>query len=739
MKLRDIEIPITNIAGVGQSLAKSFSSLNIFTVADIFTYYPRDWEDRTKTIPISAFNQHSKIHTLAEVIAHEWFGFGRMKTLKIIIRDSTATASLICFNRPFFQKSLPIGSIISVTGSFSLRRGELQCSSFDAICVSKHGSIEDYSGKTLPDSAIIPVYPLTQGLSQTMVRKTIKKALQEYGLGIEDEIPSSLFNKYNLLHKQDAIHAIHNPKNIEQALQAKNSIIFEELYHFQKNIIHRVAERKKNSIQSPFSKEQIRENETVEEYFIRSLSPRQKQLYDRLSFSLTKDQITVIIQLNIEIDAGFIAPTKEGQQPFQMARLLQGDVGSGKTLVAFFACLRTVDWGAQCAILAPTEILAKQHAENAAKLLEPISGPDSKGTQVAFLTGNVQTKGRNNLLKALKNNDIDIIIGTHALFSSNVVYNNLRMVIVDEQHRFGVVQRNAIIDKGRTSIVASKNTFVTSPAVLMMSATPIPQTLALTVYGDLDVSTISTMPIGRKPIITHLTRQGNEARAYEAIRGELKKGRQAYFVYPRIEDADSESLNNDEGEEKDSTNEKSQNVALKSAEQMFNFLSKHVYPEYTCAVIHSKVDEQDQSQILRDFRENKIQVLVATSVVEVGVDVPNATCMAIEHAERFGLAALHQLRGRVGRGSEQSSCFLIYSNKLTELGKARLKVMHESVDGFFIAEEDLRLRGPGEVSGIQQSGYLTLGLADPARDIEMLQVVRKELLSEVSSNSITEL
>ncbi len=730
MKLREIEIPITNIAGVGESLARHFSHVNVFTVADLFTYYPRDWEDRTKTHQLSSFSQHSKLHILVEVIGHEWFGFGRMKTLKIIIRDLNTVASLICFNRPFFEKSLPVGSIISVTGSFSVRRGELQCSSFDAICITKNGTLENFQGKTLPDSVVLPIYPLTQGLGQRQVRKAMLQALKEYSLGIENELPENLYEKYNLYHKTEAINEIHNPKNIEAALAAKKSLIFEELYNFQRNILLRVQERKKNSILAPFPHEQRLENETIEQHLVRSFSPRQKLLYERLPFQLTEDQINVIIQLNAELDAGFIDPAKEKKVPFQMARLLQGDVGSGKTLVAFFACLRTVDWGGQCAILAPTEILAKQHAENAAKLLEPLIGSNSKGVSVAFLTGNIQTKGRTTLLKALKDSDIDIIIGTHALFSKNVQYNNLRFVVVDEQHRFGVVQRNAIIDKGRTSLASQNNPYPTTPAVLMMSATPIPQTLALTVYGDLDVSTISTMPKGRKPIVTHLTRQGNEARAYEAVRKKLQKGHQAYFVYPRIEDAETEA--DEEHIAETLQFENSDKTQLKSAEQMYDFLSKHVYPEFTCAVIHSKIDEQEQSRILTDFRDNKIQVLVATSVVEVGVDVPNATSMIIEHAERFGLAALHQLRGRVGRGSEQSTCFLIYSSKLSELGKARLKVMHESVDGFFIAEEDLRLRGPGEVTGIQQSGYLTLGLADPVRDVDILQVVRKELMSEMA-------
>ena len=333
--------------------------------------------------------------------------------------------------------------------------------------------------------------------------------------------------------------------------------------------------------------------------------------------------------------------------------------------------------------------------------------------RTAFLTGNVKNKNRTPLLQALKNGEIDIVLGTHALFSKNVLYRNLKLVIIDEQHRFGVVQRATIIDKGRTSLVQPQE-----PAVLMMSATPIPQTLAHTLYGDLDVSVIKTMPQGRKSIRTYLTKKGNEQRVYEAVREELKKGHQAYFIYPRIA-GDDES------------GDKMQNEELKSAENMYRCLSQQIYPEFSCALIHSKIEESEQERTLHRFQSGDIQVLAATSVVEVGVDVANATCMVIEQAERFGLAALHQLRGRVGRGSAQSFCFLIYGTRLTQEGKARLKVLHESTDGFFIAEEDLRLRGPGEVGGIQQSGYLTLGLADPVRDKELLALAHEEVQKEV--------
>lgn len=769
MKLEQIKTPVSAVSGVGPQLSKSLARLNIFTVGDLLNHFPKDYDDKSKKVYLKDFAKSKKVHTVAKVLGHEWFGFGKMRTLKIIINDGTSTAQLICFNRQFLEKMILPGMIVNVSGQFFVKYNSLQSSSFDVSKFKQNVACDDLKQliELMPeDSSVLPVYRLTEGVTQKQMSKIIKNAINQYGHGIEDEIPSEFISKYKLVSKQQAISMIHNPETLEEALAARRTLAYEELLKFQYAILKRSYKRRgvipskilefdENGNVVYEQKSQISnvgdvENQKTENQndvktakeiskaeFVESLSPLQKKLIEKIPFDLTQDQMNVIFQMDEEIDQGYLERNKiaisevesesepalvEKNFVHTMNRLLQGDVGSGKTLVALFVCLRAISWKGQCAFMAPTEILAKQHADKIAKML------DCLGVRTAFLTGNVKSSGRNQLLKALKDGGIDIIIGTHALFSANVVYNDLQLAVIDEQHRFGVAQRQAIMAKGRKS----ENNVILEPHVLMMSATPIPQSLALTMFSDLDISVMKTMPSNRKPVITYLVKEGNEKNAYEAVRKELEKGNQAYFVYPAIEN-EFESFDDEALDGEKSSFEYSDDVIstrrLKSAEKNFKHLAETVFPEFKCALVHGRIDEEEQSKILNDFHSGKIQVLVATTVIEVGVDNPKATCMVIEQADHFGMSQLHQLRGRVGRGSEQSYCFMIYSKNITESGIERMKALRLSNDGFYIAEQDLKNRGPGEMNGTLQSGALEFKIADVSRDKKMLLAARNDAIS----------
>ena len=670
MLIGEIKTPVSNLYGAGKVIAEQLKRLEVITIGDLLQLWPRLWEDRSHYNVLRDWNRYHKLNVSLSIIAHQWFGYGRMKTLKLLTSDSEGThGELICFNRPFLGKAFPEGSKASVYGTFTVKYGAIQSSSFE---------IEK------PDTAerrILPVYPLTQGLTQTKIRKLIEQALNSYARGIDSEIPSEILEKYGFPDKKTVLFAMHRPANMQEAQQAREALIFEEFFLYETAVGQRSIQRRGIL---PYTTFQFSDFEQIQDkapsnQIKPTYSPLQKELLSRLPFSLTADQQTVTAEINADIDSTVPA-----------ARLIQGDVGSGKTLVAFLACLKVIDKGGQAALMAPTELLAQQHAESAAKLLEPL------GVRLAFLTGNLKAAGRAQLLQQLAFGNIDLIIGTHALFSQQTLYKNLRIVIIDEQHRFGVLQRAAIIRKG---IESTKKT----PHFLMMSATPIPRTLTLSMFGDLDISVIKTMPPGRKPVITYIATQNKANKVYHFIGQEILSGKQAYFVYPLI--GDSDTLN------------------LKSAEDMFQELSKD-FPNHRLALLHSKVPEDEARAIMQEFHAGSIHILIATSVIEVGVDVPNATCMVIEHADRFGLSALHQLRGRIGRGNDQAYCFLLYGKNITKTGQERLKVMSSTTDGFIIAEEDLKLRGPGDIGGVEQSGYCGFTLADPARDFSLLAKAR---------------
>lgn len=658
MFLREIEAPVSDLRGAGPSVCKRLARLGVYTGADLLLLAPRDYEDRSAPRLLSEFGQ-GPVNCRVAVVAHDWFGFGRMRTLKVWVEDERGTkAALVCFNRPFLERSLPVGSSLKLYGRFDYRYSELQSSAFDAEPL-------DGSADGAPDG-VRPVYPLTEGLGQSTMRKLVAGALARWG-SVDDEVPPSVRERRGLLRKAEALRAMHAPSTPAETLEARRALAYEELFYLQVMIARRAASRRSDE------------------------RPRDPPppglaiaLEERLPFELTADQKAAIADIVADMSG-----------PYPMARLLQGDVGSGKTLVAFFAALYAIASGGQAAMMAPTELLARQHADTAARLLEPL------GVRLAFLSGNVADAARRPLLAALARGEVDLVVGTHALFSGDVEYKDLRLVVVDEQQRFGVLQRLALGAKGR------------KPDTLMMTATPIPRTLALTAFGDLSVSTIRTMPKGRKPIITHLAKDGNEAKVYEFVRRELAAGRRAYFVYPLVDRSDR--------------------LALKDAEAMYERLSRDVYPEFAGGLIHARLPEDRKRQTMADFAAGELSFIVATSVVEVGVDVPEATCMVVEHAERFGLAALHQLRGRVGRSDLQSYCFLVWSDggaedgaRLSEDGKRRVMAMKATTDGFEIAEEDLRIRGPGEITGTTQAGSLRLAFADPVRDAALLEAARED-------------
>ena len=561
MFLRELSQSVTLISGVGRSNAERLARLGIYSVADILLHYPRDYDDRSRMVPIASFASAERVHTLARVVDHEWFGFGRMRTLKIRIRDESGTAVLACFNRPFLERSLPIGAGVVVTGKFTFRYGDIQSSAFEAE------RVDDKAGAA---TGILPVYSLTEGLQQGQMRRLVKRALAEYGSRVEEELPPGLRERLGILPKREALASAHFPENGQRLEEARNSLIFEELFYFQIAVARRAMRRREAEVPRPP---------------VRGLL--KSRLIERLPFALTADQVSASDEIARDMSAS---------RP--MARLLQGDVGSGKTLVAFLACLDAIEAGGQAAFMAPTELLARQHAATAARLLEPL------GLRLAFLSGNVDDSMRPSSRPCAK-------AGSISSWAPRPCFRRMSNTRACgwpssiEQHRFGVLQRLAL---GRKGVL---------PDILMMTATPIPRTLALTVFGDLEVSTIRTMPPGRKSVVTHLAKGGNEGRVYEFVRGLLAAGRQAYFVYPLIGESDR--------------------LELKNAEAMAKHLRKEVYPEFSLGLIHSRLKDEEKRRAMDDFVGGKSKILVATSVVEVGVDVPNAAAMVVEHAERFGL------------------------------------------------------------------------------------------------------
>ncbi len=655
MYARNIDTDIKTLQGVGKHLASAYAQMGVETYSDLLHLLPRGYEDRTTIVPLAHLSDGEYANTEVEVIAHSYFGGGRKRTLKVTVQDISGEgegrASLVCFNRNYLEKVFRIGSRFYLWGMFSRHWGELQSSQFEMVHISS--TLEETSGF----GTLNPIYPLSGKLSQNGVRRNVAEVLSLIP-SIEEELPLYISEKYHLMKTDAAFRAIHQPVSMHEVNEGHRTLAFTELFYLLLMNARTVHMR-------PVSASKLK----------LSTKDLAAELRTKLPFSLTHDQETCLKEITEDL---------EKQQV--MNRLLQGDVGSGKTLIAWMSALKIIGEGGQVAFMAPTELLARQHAEQAAEYLEPL------GVRLAFITGSLKQKARGYLIEALKEGEIDIAIGTHALFSDDVAFKNLKYIIIDEQHRFGVLQRARLKEKG------------IDPDVLMMSATPIPRSLALTVFGDINVSTIREMPMGRKPIITYLAKEESRPRMYKSVEVEFERGHQAYFVYPRIDDS---------GESE-----------LRDVQTMYEYLSQQVYVGTPSALIHSRIPEDEKMSILRDFRDGKLTYIVSTSVVEVGLDIPNATVMVIEHAERFGLAALHQLRGRVGRSDLQSYCFLVYDTPLSEDGAKRLKVLKETNDGFVISEQDLLIRGPGDIAGVKQSGFLKLKFASLTDNMEMIQEIK---------------
>ena len=645
MFLAELKQNVSRLNGIGKAAMGDLSHLGIHSIGNLLTHYPVRYDDRKTIRPFFPVPPEGSVNTRCRVLAHEWIGFGSKRALKVIVEDDTGSAALVCFGRNFLERRLAVGTEIFLSGQFQQKYGELQTGTFEFEEVSEHPA--DFG-------MILPVYPLSGKLQQKSLRKAMRQALNDWALNIDNELPSSLCREYGIPDKAVLLQHIHIPQTHGEIEKAREALVREELLHLQLTIGRKGLEKRQGKEKGP----PLPENTL-------------RKLIENLPFDLTEDQTHAVADIMKDMNSERV-----------MNRLVQGEVGSGKTLVAFLSALPVIEGGGQVAMMAPTELLARQHGENAARMLEPL------GIRLAFLSGQIGKDERARLLEELRAGNIDLILGTHALFTEDVLFGNLRLVIVDEQHRFGVKQRLSLAEKG------------IHPDLLLMTATPIPRTLSLTAFGDLDISTIKTMPRGRQPIITHLAKRGNEFKVYDFVHGELSKGRQAYFVYPLIEQSDK--------------------LALKDAETMFAFIKEKAFPDARCALIHSRIGEDEKKRTMAAFADGTLDILVATSVVEVGVDVPNATVMVVEQAERFGLSALHQLRGRIGRGEHQSYCFLVYDENLTEEGKQRMRIMKDNRDGFIIAEEDMKLRGMGDISGCRQSGFMKFAIADLIRDREIL-------------------
>ncbi len=646
MILDQLNYSVDSIKGIGGKTQQLLKRLNINSIGDLLEHFPRNFSDRTKLVTLKeAINLNSATIKI-KVCDHRMLGRKYRQFLKILIFDGENYGALLCFNRVFLKNILQIGKEYFITGKFTFNYGEIQSSNFEY-----EEATDEYRGK------IIPIYPLTNGLTQNILRKAISDALSKYRLEIEDELPKQFIIKNNLLSKRDAVKSIHFPDNFNDYIKAKHTFIYEEFF------FQRLFMLKRKELVKKISKKRQSINFNLKNFLIKNLP-----------FKLMDYQLNAIDEIEKDIFSEHV-----------FSRLIQGDVGSGKTIVAFIAILDVVEAGYQAVFMAPTEILATQHYRTLKTFLKGLK------IDIGLFTGNLNKASRDNILSGIKSGELKIIIGTHALFGDDVIFKNLGIAVIDEQQRFGVEQRYQLLSKGE------------AVDLLLMTATPIPRSLALSLYGDLELTMMKGSIQGRLPVKTwHIENNAERIqKMHEWIKKELYSSGRAIFVYPLIEE--SEKFDG-----KDLTSE-------------FKKLSE-IYGKSNVGLIHSKIDNDEKNKIMSDFKTGKIQVLAATTVVEVGIDVPDANIIVVENAGNYGLSTLHQLRGRVGRNNRQGYMILIEdNNNLTEEGKKRISIMTKENDGFKIAEEDLLLRGPGDFLGSRQSGLPEYKFADIRKDLEILK------------------
>lgn len=649
------------VANIGPKRAEALKTVGVRTIEDLLYYFPRRYLDRSNITRIADLKDGQEATVIAKVV-NMGVMRGRKKRFALVVTDDTDTMTMIWFSQMnYWTKIFRVGEWLALSGKVTLF-GTLQMTHPDFEKMGREDSPSDliHGGK------IIPVYPSSEpltkvGLDSRGMRRIMNAVVKTYLPNVSEILPESTIRRRHLIGLSAALFGIHFPKDFETMQKSRDRLKFDELFFMELMLAFR--KRQYQTAQGGISFEKI--------------GPRVRQLIEKLPFELTEAQKRVLREIVADMKSA--AP---------MNRLLQGDVGSGKTIVALVAMLIAVENGYQAALMAPTEILAEQHYLTMRQLLEELQ------ISTLLLVGKHSPSLKNDLHEKVATGSASLVIGTHALIQDKVVFANLGLVIIDEQHRFGVMQRAALRTKGVT------------PDVLVMTATPIPRTLSMTLYGDLDISLLDELPAGRRPIKTFWRMQNKRLKIYEFVRQKLSEGAQVYIVFPLVEE--------------------SEKIDLKAATESYEKMKDSFFVNFKIGLLHGQMSSIEKETAMTQFKNGEIQVLVSTTVIEVGVDVPNATIMVIEHAERFGLMQLHQLRGRVGRGSKQSYCLLIAYGDLADGTRLRLDALAATNDGFKIAEMDLKLRGPGEIFGTRQHGLPELRIANPVQDLQHLRAAREE-------------